>query len=156
MERKKNGKQAIGKRRGGWNAKIPVLTAGDRRPVAFGPSGGNEPDATEGRVFLKTAGTREHTGTLLPEKAYEDERPRVTARELRYTLVAPPKRKRVRRWEYDKELSKRRKEEEGFFRRLKGFRGICTRYDKPARIFSACIYLACICIALPCVNTPHA
>ncbi|MDR2796122.1 MAG: transposase, partial [Spirochaetaceae bacterium] len=86
--------------------------------------------------------------------AYEDERTRRMARELGYTPVVPPKRNRVHPWKYDKDLYKRRNGVERFFQRPKGFRGICTRYDKLARIFSAFIYLACICIALRCVNTP--
>jgi transposase len=87
------------------------------------------------------------------DEAYEDERTRRMAREVGYIPVVPPKRNRIHPWKYDKDLYKRRNEAERFFRRLKEFRGMCTRYDKLARIFSAFIYLACICIALPCVNT---
>jgi transposase len=95
------------------------------------------PDAAEGRALPEAAGRWGHSRvSLLTDRAYEDGRARVHL------------------WNYDKELYKRRNEIERFFRRLKAFRGICTRYDKVARIFSAFIYLACICIALRCVNTP--
>jgi transposase len=44
-------------------------------------------------------------------------------------------------------MYKRRNEIERFFRRIKSFRGIFTRYDKLDRMFTAFIYLAVICIA---------
>jgi hypothetical protein len=141
----KKGRAGIGKNRGGWNTKIHAVTAGDRRSAAFRLSGGNVSDAGERWVLLKTIGIRKHTGNLLIERAYEDERIQLMAQESGYTPVVPPKRNRAHPWEYD---------EEWFFWRLKGFRGMCDRYDKRACMFSACIYLACICIALPCVNTP--
>jgi hypothetical protein len=122
----KNGGQEIGKSRGGRGTKIRAVTAEDRRLAAFGPLGGNMPDAAEGRAFPEAVGTR--------ESGYKPE--------------VPAKRNRVQPWNYDKEFYKRQKEIERFFRRLKGFRGICAHYDKLARIFSACI-----CIALRCVNT---
>jgi hypothetical protein len=42
--------------------------------VAFRLSGGNVPDAVEGRALLETIGTQEYTGNLLMDRAYEDER----------------------------------------------------------------------------------
>jgi transposase len=69
-------------------------------------------------------------------------------------MAVPPKKNLRHPWEYDRELYKRRNETERFFRRLKGFRGIFTRYDKLDRMFTAFIYLAVICIALRYVNTP--
>jgi hypothetical protein len=56
--------------------------------------------------------------------AYEDERTRVTAGELGFNPVAPPKRSRVYPWEYDTELYKKWNEIERFFygsRDLEGF-----------------------------------
>jgi hypothetical protein len=49
---------------------------------------------------------------------------------------------------------KRRKEIARFFRLLKGLQGIFTRYDKLARMFSACIYLSGLYLYLfRCVHT---
>ncbi|MBQ7494054.1 MAG: transposase, partial [Selenomonadaceae bacterium] len=45
---------------------------------------------------------------------------------------------------YDEELYKRRNEIERFFRRLKRFRRIFTRYDKPDIVFAGFILLAMI------------
>jgi hypothetical protein len=72
--------------------KIHAVPWEDRRLAAFRLSGGAAPISGEWRVLLKTIGIRKHTGNLLPERAYEDEQIRRTARELRYTAVVPPKR----------------------------------------------------------------
>jgi hypothetical protein len=45
MGREKNGKQAIGKTRGGWNTKIHAVTSGDSRVIGFLLSAGNVLDA---------------------------------------------------------------------------------------------------------------
>jgi hypothetical protein len=49
----KNGSQAIGKSRGGWNTKAHLIAANDRFALTFGLSGGNAHDAPEGRALLK-------------------------------------------------------------------------------------------------------
>ena len=49
-----------------------------------------------------------------------------------------------RQWAYDKELYKRRNEIERFFRRLKRFRRIFTRYDKLDVLFAGVILFAMI------------
>ncbi|MDR0455693.1 MAG: hypothetical protein LBH20_03295, partial [Treponema sp.] len=58
------------------------------------------------------------------------------------------------KWEYDKELYKRRNEIERFFRRLKAFRAVFTRYDKLDIVFFFFFLFASIIILLRCVNTP--
>jgi transposase len=154
MGREKNGKQAVGKTRGGWNTKIHAVTAGDTRMVGFLLSGGNVSDAQAGRLLLETLGRQENTVELLMDRAYEDDATRLTAWGLKFNPVVPPKRNRIKPWEYDKELYRRRNEIERFFRRLKAYRGIGTRYDKLDIMFTAFIWPACICILLRSVNTP--
>ena len=48
------------------------------------------------------------------------------------------------KWNYDRELYKRRNEIERFFRRLKRFRRIFTRYDKLDILYSGFIMFAMI------------
>ena len=98
---------------------------------------------------------QEHTVNLLMDKAYEDDKTQFTAWWLKFNPVVPLRRDRKNLWEYDKELYKRRNEIEKFFRRLKAYRGIGTRYDKLDVIFTAFIWLVCICILLRSVNTPQ-
>jgi hypothetical protein len=92
--------------------------------VAFRLSGGNVPDAVEGWLLMESIGNMKTTGHGLGHGRWG----------------VPPKRSRIHPWEYDREVYKRRNEIERFFRRLKRFRGICTRYDKLERMLTAFIY----------------
>ncbi|MDE7400404.1 MAG: transposase, partial [Oscillospiraceae bacterium] len=62
--------------------------------------------------------------------------------------VVPPKKNRKAPWEYDKELYKRRNEIERYFRRLKCFRKMFSRYDKLDILFLAVISFAMILDAI--------
>ena len=57
-------------------------------------------------------------------------------------------RTRAQPWQYNRVLYRRRNEVERFFRRLKRFRRIATRYDKLDIVFLAFIHLALIYDAL--------
>jgi transposase len=94
---------------------------------AFSLTAGNVADARAGRLLLETVGPLERTAPLLTDRAYEDDLTRLTAWQLRFNPVVPPKRNRVRPWDYDEELYQRRNEVERLFRRLKGFRCVFTR-----------------------------
>ena len=117
-------------------------------------SGGEEHDAPCGRLLLETAGKQETTFPLLMDRAYADFKTRFTAWDLRFHAVVPPRANTINKWEYDKELYKKRNEIERFFRRIKSFRAVFTRYDKLDIIFSASVLLASIIILLRCVNSP--
>ena len=52
--RKTNGPQSIGKSRGGWHAKIHMVSASDWEAMIFRLSGGNAHDAPEGRALLES------------------------------------------------------------------------------------------------------
>ena len=73
------------------------------------------------------------------DRAYSGKKMRIAAGELGYAPVVPPKQNYKEQWEYDKGLYKRRNEVELFFRRLKRFRRIFTRYDKLDIIFAMII-----------------
>ena len=82
------------------------------------------------------------------DRAYEGDNMRAAAKELGYIPVVPPKKNRIDPWEYDEELYKRRNEVERFFRRIKRFRRVFTRYDKLDIVFSGFILFAMIVDAL--------
>lgn len=86
--------------------------------------------------------------SLLMDRAYEGDNMRAVATELGYHPVVPPKKNRSDPWEYDKELYKRRNEVERFFRRIKRFRRIFTRYDKLDVVFAGFILFAMIIDAI--------
>ena len=89
------------------------------------------------------------------DKAYEGDRTRNCVVDCGMIPVVPPKKNRLKPWDYDKELYKQRNEVERFFRRLKRFRRVDTRYDKLDKTYLATIYLALIYDSLAyCVNTP--
>jgi len=152
--RKKNGEQATGKTRGGWNTKIHVLADGDTVIAGFLLTGGNDPDAAAGRLLLETLDPREITADMVMARAYSDDWTRMTAWVLRYNPVVPPKQNRKDPWPHDEELYKKRNEVRCFFRRLKVYRAVATRYDKLDLVFSAFIWLACLCIFLRSVTHP--
>ncbi|MDO4569298.1 MAG: transposase, partial [Planctomycetia bacterium] len=70
---------------------------------------------------------------------------KTTARTEGFVPVAPPKTNRQKSWRFDKKIYKRRNEVERFFRRLKGFRRIFTRYEKLVIMFCSFLQLAMIC-----------
>jgi hypothetical protein len=49
---KKNGPQAIGKSRGGWTTKIPLVAASDRCAITFRLSPGQDHEAPAGRQLM--------------------------------------------------------------------------------------------------------
>ena len=98
--------------------------------------------------LLQFTPQREEAQILLMDRAYEGDRMRETAVQFNYTPVVPPKKNRIDPWEYDKELYKRRNEIERFFRRLKRFRRVFTRYDKLDIVFAGFILFAMIVDAL--------
>ncbi|MDR2982857.1 MAG: transposase, partial [Puniceicoccales bacterium] len=69
--------------------------------------------------------------------------------ELGYIPVVPPKSNRKNPWEYDRILYKQRNQVERFFRRIKRYRRVFTRYDKLDMRFLSFIFLALIMDALP-------
>jgi transposase len=107
--------------------------------VGFLLSGGNVPDAQAGRLLLEILGKQETSIDLLMDKAYQDDISRLTSWGLKFNLVIPPKCNRRNPWEYERELYKRQNEVERFFRRLKAYRGIGSRYDKLDLMFSSLI-----------------
>ena len=141
---KKTGKQAIGRSRGGLTTKIHMVTASDRSAVSFSLSSGARHDSPEGMKLLSFTPNCGHEQSLLMDRAYEGDNMRSAAKALGYNPVVPPKKNRVDPWEYDRELYRRRNEVERFFRRIKRFRRVFTRYDKLDILFAGFILFAMI------------
>ncbi|WP_134984877.1 IS5 family transposase [Xanthomonas axonopodis] len=127
---KKNGPQAIGKSRGGWNTKIHLVAADARTAIPFGLTPGNAHDAPAGPTLLEHPGAVERPIHLLMNRAYEGNQTRQLARDLGFVPVVPPKSNRVEPWDYNREMYNRHNEVERLFRRLKGDRRIFTRFEK--------------------------
>ena len=86
---------------------------------------------------------------LIADKACEADQPGRQARAVAgKSAVIPPRDHRRTAPDFDPELYKTRHLIENFFCKLKQFRAIATRYDKPARNFLAAIHLAAAIIWL--------
>jgi transposase len=145
---KKNGPQAIGKSRGGWNTKIHLVAADDRTVIAFALSPGNDHDAPHGRALLQELGPLPEGLPLLMDRAFEGDETRQLVLDLGMIPVVPPKANRLHPWEYDRALYKKRNAIERLFRRLKGFRRIFSRFEKLDVVFLAFLNFALIVEAL--------
>ena len=110
----------------------------------FSLSGGEKNDSPEGIKLLYFTPYFQDNKFLLMDRAYQGDNMRLIAQELGYEPVVPPKSNRLHKWNYDKELYKRRNEIERFFLRLKRFRRIFTRYDKLDILYSGFILFAMI------------
>ncbi len=73
---KKNGPQAIGKSRGGWNTKIHLVAADARTTITFALSPGQAHDAPEGRELLRDLPPMPKGLPLLMDRAYEGDETR--------------------------------------------------------------------------------
>src|ERR1035437_8163080 len=145
---KKNGPQAIGKSRGGWNTKIHMVAADARTAIAFALYPGHDHDAPHGRALLEELGPMPEGLPLLMDRAYEGNETRQLVLDLGMIPVVPPKSNRLYPWEYDRALYKKRNKIERLFRRLKGFRRIFSRFEKLDVIFLAFLSFALIVEAL--------
>ena len=136
--RKTNGPQSIGKSRGGWYAKIHMVSASDRQAMIFRLSDGQDHDAP-GRPS-----PAEELGRFGRERACEGDETRQLVRDLGMTQVVPPKANRKAEWEYDRETCKFRNEIERLFRRFKGCLCLFTRFDKLDATYRGFLNLAAV------------
>jgi len=91
---------------------------------------------------------------MIMDRAYEGDETRQLVMDLHLEPVVPPKANRLNKWEYDRELYKKRNEVERLFRRLKAFRRIFSRFEKLDIMFTAFIHIALIADSLFYLNTP--
>jgi transposase len=111
-------------------------------------SPGNAHDAPQGRLLLQDLGPMPQGLPMPMDKAYEGNQTRQLVLGLGMISVVPPKSNRLDRWQYDRELYKKRNEVERLFRRLKGFRRIFSRFEKLDVVFLAFINFVLIVEAL--------
>ncbi len=144
------GPQSIGKSRGGRNTKVHLIVANETTPILCKLSPGQAGDDPEGRILIENLPDyyKNNDISLLMDRAYEGDEIRNLASMHGLNPVVPPKKNRIEPWDYDKELYKRRNEVKRYFRRLKGFRRVFTRYDKLDVMYSSFVVFAMICETL--------
>ncbi len=121
-----------------------MVTASDRFALTFSLSGGEKNDSPEGMKLLNFTPFFEENEFILMDRAYQGDNIRFLAKQLGYEPIVPPKSNRLNKWEYNKEIYKLRNEIERFFRRIKRFRRIFTRYDKLDILYSGFILFSMI------------
>ena len=126
-----------------------MIAASDRFALTFSLSGGNAHDAPEGRALL--AGWSPIKGLpMTMDRAYKGDETRQLVLDLGLLPVVPPKANRLVKWEYDRTIYKRRNEVERLFRRLKGYRRIFSRFEKPDTMYRAFLNFALIVDMIKC------
>ncbi len=123
-----------------------MIVADETTPITFQLSPGSCHDDPQARKLIPTLSDDFCDGSvsLLMDKAYEGDEVRSVAVSKGLKPVVPPKSNRKESWEYDRELYKRRNEVERYFRRLKGYRRVFTRYDKLDVMYSSFVMFAMI------------
>lgn len=121
-----------------------MVAADARTAVAFSLSPGQAHDAPEGRRLLSRLGRRDGDPAPIVDRACQDKATRRLALDLGYETAVPSSRARLRPWQYDCEMDKRRNQVEHLFRRLKGFRRIFTRFEKLDTVFLGFMLLTLI------------
>ena len=142
---KKDEDQALGHSRGGPSTKIHTLVDALGNPLAFLLTPGQTHDLVGADALLPQMAA----DVLIADKAFDaDARVREPLTAAGKSAVIPPRDDRRKPRDFDPELYKSRHLIENFFCKLKQFRAIATRYDKPARNFLAAIHLAAAVIWL--------
>ena len=85
---------------------------------------------------------------LLADRGYDSDEIVEFAEENGMITVIPPRKSRKEQRFYDKNLCKLRHLVENAFLKLKGWRGIATRYCKCASSFLAAVHIRCIVLWL--------
>lgn len=87
---------------------------------------------------------------MIMDRAYEGDETRQLVLDLGMTPVVPPKANRLVKWDYDRDIYKRRNEVERLFRRLKGYRRIFSRFEKLDVMYRAFLNFALIVDMIKC------
>lgn len=158
------GDHALGRSRGGWSTKTHLSVDRRGRPLSVrltpGQAGDNPqllPLIDDIRVPAAGLGgrPRRRPDCVIADKAYSHPSTRRALRRRGIRVVIPEKSDQIahrsnkgsrggRPPRFDADLYRDRNVVERAFNRLKGWRGIATRYDKQARNYRAGVILACI------------
>ena len=125
-----------------------MVAADARTAITFALSPGQASDAVEGRQLLGGIGPLPAPLYLIMDRAYQDNKTLQLALDFGFLPVVPPKSNRLRPWQYDQAMYRKRIPIERLFRRLKGSRRIFSRFHKLDVVFLAFLNFALIVEAL--------
>ena len=134
----------MGRRRGGFGTKVHVRVSGLGLPTKFILTPGQVADVTQGAALV--AGTSAEV--VIAGKGYDSQAVADAARASGAEAVIPARKNRKVPRDIDREKYKDRNVVERFWGRIKQYRRVATRYDKPARNFLGFLHLASIILLL--------
>ena len=130
--------EGLGRSKGGFTSKIHALVDSHGNPLKFILTGGQRNDITQAPELVKGI----EDAYVLADKGYDCDAFVEQIIRQNCTAVIPPRAKRKTPRTYDEELYKERHLVEIFFRKLKNFRRIFSRFDKYARNYLSFIAFA--------------
>ena len=131
----------MGRSRGGLTTKIHAVIDAEGRPIRLELAAGQAHDSPIATDLLDDL---REGAILLADRAYDTNALRTFAAERKAWANIPPKANRAENFAFSKWLYRQRNAVERFFKKLKQFRGIATRYDKNPDNFLAAVKLAAI------------
>ncbi len=139
--------QNIGKSRAGNTSKIHLMVDACGLPYSFSITGGETADCTVAPELIDTLREAETVGA---DKGFDSEKIRAHIENGGMHVTIPCRRNSKRADKgLDCRLYKYRHLVENAFARLKQFRAVATRYDKPGRNYEGVVALACAFLWLP-------
>lgn len=165
---------ALGRSRGGWSTKTHLSVDRRGRPLSVRVTAGQAGDNPQLLALIDDirvparggqARPRSRPDCVIADKAYSHPSTRQALRRRGIRVVIPERSDQIahrasrgrtggRPPRFDAELYRDRNVVERAFNRLKGWRGIATRYDKHARNYRAGLIVACI-ILFWAPTVPH-
>jgi transposase len=134
----------LGRSRGGFGTKVHVGVSGLGLPVKLLLTPGQAADVTQAEALLQDA----PAAVVIADKGY-DSKAVVAAVAARGAAAVIPSRKNSKEPRaYDRERYKDRNLVERFWRRVKEYRRVATRYEKTARNFLGFVLVASIMVLL--------
>lgn len=143
-EKGQNEREGLGRSKGGFTSKIHALVDALGNPLKLRLTGGNRSDITQGPELIRDI----KNAFVLADKGYDSDAFVEQIKIQNCIAVIPPRAKRKTPRQYDEELYKERNLVERFFRKLKNFRRIFSRFDKKAANYLAFIALASVLLWL--------
>lgn len=143
-EKNGNDKHGLGRSKGGFTTKIHALVDALGNPLRFCLTAGQRHDITQAPFLIQGF----YNAAILADTAYDSQPFIQIMTEQNCLPVIPPRSNRKQIREYDTELYKERNLVERFFRKIKNFRRVFSRFEQKAQNFIAFIAFAATIIAL--------